>query len=194
MITSAKIQPVWNKFEINEYSPTTPIVKIMEFTKCLVQKEDPWTKTKQSIKLLLQTFVRLTKTSPEVFLGDWKKSGDLHPSLVGSKWTASIKVLGCAFRLQVQIKVPVKTILKNNTEDLKLRGKSLTFDPTCVPTKTKTGRFLTGKELLQSFVKRQCVSKQLTWKFQSYIEVTFCSNMYGLENMIILFLVSEICY
>ena len=67
-------------------------------------------------------------------------------------------------------------------EDLKLRGKSLTFNPACMPTKTKTGRFLTGRELRQPFAKRLCVSKQFTWKFQSYIKVVVYGNMYGVRK------------
>ena len=47
-----------------------------------------------------------------------------------------------------------KGILKNNMKDLKLQGKSLIFDPACVSTKTKTGHFLTGREIRQPFTKK----------------------------------------
>ena len=146
-IASSKIKPFWSKFEINKYTPTSPIAKIMKFIECLVQKDKSWTKTKQFIKVLVHTFVHLTKTSPKVFLGDLKKSGNLYLSVEGSLWMVATKVLGCSFSLQIQIKVAIKNILRNNTKDLKLQGKSLTFDLACVPIKTKTGRFLTGREL-----------------------------------------------
>ena len=152
-ITSLKIQPFWSEFEINEYTPTSPIAKIMKFIKCLVHKKESWTITKKFIQLLHHTFVSLIKTSAEIFLGDWKKKGNLYPSTAGSLCTAAIKVLGCSFSLQIQIKVAAKIILKNNMKNLKLQGNSLTFDPACVPIKTKTGHFLTGRELRQPFAK-----------------------------------------
>ena len=56
------------------------------------------------------------------------------------------------------------------------------FDPACVSTKTKAGRFLTSMVLCQPFAKRQCVSKQFTWKYQTYIKFTICGNMYGVRE------------
>ena len=144
-----------------------PIPKIMEFIESLVKKKDPWTKARPAITVLHHTFVALTKTSPKVFLGNWENSGDLQPSAPGSLWTAVIKVLGCSFSLQVPIKVTAKSILKNDMKDLKLRGKSLTFDPACISTETKTGHFLTGRVPRQPFAKRQCVQKQFTWMHQT---------------------------
>ena len=52
------------------------------------------------------------------------------------------------------------------------------FNPACVSTKTKAGRFLTGMVLRQPFPKRQCVLKQFTWKYQTYIKLIVCGNMY----------------
>ena len=69
-------------------------------------------------QLLHHTFVALFKTSPEIFLGNWKKNGDLHPFSAASLWTAAIGVLGCAFALKVQIKLSAKGILKNDMKDL----------------------------------------------------------------------------
>ena len=146
-IASSKIQPFWSKFEINEYIPTTLIAKFLKIIECLVHKKVPWTNSKQSIQLLYHTFISLTKISPEVILGDGKKSGDLYPSPTGPLWTAAIKVLGCSFSLQVQVMVAAKSILKNNMKHLKLQRKSLTVDPACVPTKTKISRLLTSREL-----------------------------------------------
>ena len=113
----------------------------MEFIACLVKKEGDWTKTPDACKVLHHTFASLTKTSPEVFLGNWKKHGDLQPTSVASLWTAAIGVLGCAFNLRMQIQRTAKDILKNNMKDLKFREKKLTFDPACVPTKTKQAAF-----------------------------------------------------
>ena len=114
-----------------------------------------------------------------MFLNNWKKNTDLHPSPEATLWTAAIRVLGCVFVLQVQIRTSAKAILKNEMKDLKYQGKNLTFDIACVPTKTKTDRFLTGKTTHQPFSKRQCVPKQFTKQCQSFYEVTICVNMFG---------------
>ena len=53
-----------------------------------------------------------------------EKNGDLHPSSSASLWTATIKVLGCPFFLQVQIAMPLKGILKNDMKDLKVGGEN----------------------------------------------------------------------
>ena len=97
-------------------------------------------------------------------------------------WTAAIKVLECSFSLKIPVKTITKSILKNDMKGLKLKGKSLTFDPACVSTKTKAGCFLTGMVLCQPFAKRQCVSKQFTWKYQTYIKLTICGNIYGVRK------------
>ena len=60
------------------------------------------------------TFVAHSKTSLEVFIGDQKRNGDLHPSVAASLWTAAIKVLGCSFNLKVQIKLTAKSIVKSD--------------------------------------------------------------------------------
>ena len=133
---STKFQEIWANSNTNKYSPTTPVLTIMVFISVLVKKKGDWTKTGPAPKLLHHTFVALSKTSPEVFVGDWKKNGDLHPSSAASLWTAAIKVLGCDFALKVQ-----KGILKNDTKDLKVGGKKLSFDSACISIKTKTGRF-----------------------------------------------------
>ena len=52
----------------------------MDFIDCLVKKKGAWTKTPRAVKVFHGTFVALSKTSPEVFLDDWKRNGDLHPS------------------------------------------------------------------------------------------------------------------
>ena len=75
----------------------------------------------QALKLLHHTFVPLTKNSPKVVFGDWKKSGDLHLSTPGSLWIAEIKVLGCSFSLQVPIKVTVKKYSQEWYERLKVK-------------------------------------------------------------------------
>ena len=118
-LVSTKIQVMWDEFEINEYTHTIPIAKIMEFINCLVQKKKPWIKMVQAIKLLNKTFVALTKTSPEVFLNNWKRNGDFHLSAPGSLWTTAIKVLGCPFQLKIPVKVTAKGILKNYMKGLK---------------------------------------------------------------------------
>ena len=114
-----------------------------------------------------------------MFLKDWKKNGDLHLSPAATLWATAIRVLGCAFVLKVQIRTTAKNILKKDMKDHKFQRKSLTFDVACVPTTTKTGRFLTSKPAYQPFAKRQCVSKQFTREFQSFLEVTICGNNVG---------------
>ena len=126
---------MWVEFNNNLIS------KITEFIACLVKKKDDWTKTPDTHKVLHHTFVALTKTSPKVFLGDWEKNGDLHPSSIAFLWATAIRVLGCAFNLRVQFRMTAKGILKNDVKDLKFREKKLTFDPGCVPTKTKQATF-----------------------------------------------------
>ena len=125
---SDKFKVQWAEFDEVEYNSTAPTLKTMEFIDCLFKKKDDWTSTPNALKVLHETFVALTKTSPIVFLEDWKKNRDFHPSPAASLWTAAIRVLGCAFNLKVQIQQTVKSILKNNMKDFKfnlLCGKFL---------------------------------------------------------------------
>ena len=157
----------------------------MDFIDCLVKKKGDWTKTPEAIKVLHGTFVALSTTSPvKVFLDDWKSnSRDLYPSPEAALWLAAIRVLGCAFVLKVHIRPTVKSIIKNDMKDLKFRGKKLTLNPASVPTKTKTGRFLTGKVAHQMFAKRQCVPKKFTREYhQSFTKVTICGNMFWVRK------------
>ena len=156
----------------------------MDFIECLVQKKKPWTKTTPALKLLHYTCVALTKSSPKVFLTNWKRNGDLHPSAAGSLWTAANTVLGSSFLLETPVKVIAKGILKNNSKGLKLKRKSLAFNPACVSTRTKVGHFLTGMVLLQPFVKRQCVLKQFSQKYQTIIKQTICGIIFGVKKWV----------
>ena len=166
---------------MNTHLPS-PIARITEFIECLVQKQLPWTKTSPGILLLHKLFVALTKTSPKIFLHDWKKNGDLLPSDPALLWTAAINVLGCSFALVVPIKTTAKGILKKEMNSLKLNRKKLMFDPVCVSTSTKVGRFLTDKVPRQLFTKKLRVTKQFTRKQQLYIKLTICGNMYGVQK------------
>ena len=139
-------------------------------------------KTAGACKVLHHTFIALSKTSWEVFGGDWKKNGDLHPSPPASLWTAAIKVLGCSFDLKFQLKLTAKGILKSDMKDLKVGGKKLTFDVACISLKTKTRRFLTDKVPCQPFAKRLCVPKKFSRKHQTYIQVTVCGNTFGVRK------------
>ena len=179
---SDKFKGLWDESDEVEYNSNTPISKIMEFIDCLVKKKGDWTKSRGAAKVLHDIFASLSKTSPEVCLDDWEKNGDLHPSPEATLWLAAIRVLGCAFVLKSQIRQTVKSILKNDMKDLQFRGKKLIFDPACVPTETKTGRFLTNKVTRQHFAKRQCAPKQFDRKYQSFIKVTICGNMFGVRK------------
>ena len=99
---STSIQAIWDDFEFYEFTPTTLITKIIEFADYLAQKKAPWKKSQQAPKLFPHTFVDLTKTSSEVFLTDWTRKSDLHPSAPGSMWTAANTVLGSSFQLKSQ--------------------------------------------------------------------------------------------
>ena len=69
-----------------------------------------------------------------------------------------------------------------NKKGLKSKGKSLTFNLECVTTKTKIGHFLTGMVLCQPFAKLQKDSKQFLCQFQTFIELTICANMFGIQR------------
>ena len=130
----------------------------------------------------MHTFVALSKTSPEIFKTAWTKNGNLLPSTAGSLWAASNNVLGSSWSLITPVKLTSKSILVRDKKNLKSKGKSLTFDPECVTTKTKVGHFLTGMVLRQPFAKRQKVSKQFVREFQTFIELTICANMVGIQQ------------
>ena len=122
------------------------------------------------------------QTSPEIFETAWMKKGNLLPSTAGSLWSASNNALGSSWSLITPIKITAKSIFVRNKKNLKSKGKSLTFDPECVTTKTKVGHFLTGMVLRQSFAKRQKVSKQFVREFQTFIKLTICANMAGIQR------------
>ena len=180
---STKFQDLWSKSNAVAYTPDTPVLAIMDFISVLDKKKEDRTKSAEARYVFHHTFVALSRTSPEVFGGDWKRSGELHPSPPASLWTAAIKVLGCSFDLKVQIKLTAKGILKSDIKDLKVGGKKLTFDVVCKSIKTKAGRFLTGKVAHRPFAKKVCVQKQFSRKYQSYIQVTVCGNIFGVKKM-----------
>ena len=154
----------------------------MAFISTLLKKKEDWTKSAEARYVFHNTFVALSRTSPEVFGSDWKRLGELNPSLPASLWTAAIKVLGCFFNLKAQIKLTAKGILKSDSKDLQVGGKKLTFDVVCKSIKTKAGRFLTDKVARQPFAKKVCVQKQFSRKFRSYIQVTVSGNIYGVKK------------
>ena len=133
----------------------------MAFITVLVKKKEDWTKTVEARTLFHRTFVALSKISTEVFIGDWKRNGDLHPSLVASLWTAAIKVLSCSFDLKIQIKLTAKGILKSNMKDLKVGGEKLTFDPSCISIKTKNGPFFNWKSHLSTICEKAMCPKAI---------------------------------
>ena len=190
---STKFQDLWTEFDANKYTPTTPILNIMEFIACLVKKKDEWTKTAPACKLLHHTFAALTKTSQEVFLGKQKKNDDLHPSSAASLWTAAIRVLGCSFALKVQIKMSAKGIVKNNMKDLQFRGEKLTFDPACVSTKTKTGRFLPERSLVNHLLKGNACQSSLPRSIKHTLKSQFVVTYFESGNMTTLLNISERC-
>ena len=179
---STKFQDLWSKSNSVAYSSDTPVSTIMDFISVLDKKKEDWTKTVEARNLLNNTFIALSKTSPEVFGGYWKRTGKLPPSPLASLWTATIKVLGCSFGLNIQIKLTANRILKSNIKDLKIEGKKLTFDVASVSVNTKEGRFLTGKVPCQPFAKKIRVEKQFSRKHQTYIQVTVSGNIYGVKK------------
>ena len=120
---STNFQDLWSKSNAVAYSPDTPVPTIMDFILVLDKKKKDWTKTAEARNVFHNTFVALSKTSPDVFGGDWKRSGELHPSPPASLWTAAIKVLGCSFNLKFQIKLTAKGILNSDIKDLQVGGK-----------------------------------------------------------------------
>ena len=84
--------------------------------------------------------------------------------------------------MKVQIKLTVKGILKSDINDLKVDSKKLTFDVASKSIKTKAGRFFTGKVADQPFAKKIRVQKQFIRKYQSYIQVTVCGNIFGVRK------------
>mmetsp|Transcript_13319 Transcript_13319/g.13139 ORF Transcript_13319/g.13139 Transcript_13319/m.13139 type:complete len:100 (-) Transcript_13319:1918-2217(-) len=77
---STKFQELLANSNADEYFPTTLVLTIMAFISVLDKKKEDWTKTTKARRLLHHTFIALFKTSPEVFVGDWTKNSDLHPS------------------------------------------------------------------------------------------------------------------
>ena len=77
---SDKFKVLWDEFDEVEYNYNTPISKIMEFIDCLVKKKGNWTKSCGAAKFLHKFFISLSKTSMEVFLGDWKMENEQRPS------------------------------------------------------------------------------------------------------------------
>ena len=143
------IQPFWSQFSSSDtYLLITPIPCLEEFITVFSLNQEPWTKTAEAHKLFLHTFVALSKTSPEIFETAWTKNGNLLPSTAGSLWAASNNVLGSSWSLITPVKITAKSILVRDKKNLKSKGKSLTFNPECVTTKTKVGYFLTGMVLL----------------------------------------------
>ena len=123
---SIKFQDLWSKSNAVAYSPDTPVSAIMDFISVLDKKKEDQTKSAEARYVFHNTFVALSRTSSEVFGGDWKRSGELHPFPPAFLWTAAIKVLGCSFNLKVQIKLTAKGILNRDSKDLQVGGKKLT--------------------------------------------------------------------
>ena len=127
-------------------------------------------------------FCVLSRISPEIFAGDWKRTGKLESSPIASWWTAVIEVLGCSSNLMVQIQLTNKAVLKSDSKGLKVGRKTLTFDITGKSIKSKTGHFIEGKVRPQPFATKISVAQQFSTKFQSYLELQVSGNMHGLKK------------
>ena len=80
----------------NQYIPTATITWLVKFIKTLDKNKETRNKTPESHALFHNTFVALTKISPEIFENAWTNESDLLPSTAGLVCVASNLVLGSA--------------------------------------------------------------------------------------------------
>ena len=168
-LESAKFQLLWSKFTNDEFSLDLPVAKIKDFVSALFKNQEDWTSSIDARFVYHRIFYALSRTSPEIFAGDWKRTGELQPSPIASWWTASIQVLGCSFSLMVQIQMTAKSVFKSDSKTLKVGGKTLTFDIQRKSIKTKTGRFVEGKVRRLPFATKINIAQQFATRYQTYL-------------------------
>ena len=189
-LDSPKFQLLWSKFTTDDFSRDLPIAKIKVFVLALYKNKEDWTSSQDTRYVYHRILCALSRTSPEIFGGDWKRTGKLQPSLIISWWTAVIEVLGCFFNLMVQIIMTTKAVLKSDSKGLKVGGKTLTLD-IVGKSITKTGRLIKGKVKRLPFATKIRVAQQFSTKYQIYLELQVSGNILGVKNGIILSQSSE---
>ena len=74
-LDSAKFQLLWSKFTTDEFSLDLPVVKIKDFVSALLMNQEDWTRSIDARFVYHRLFCAVSRTSPEIFVGDWKRTG-----------------------------------------------------------------------------------------------------------------------
>ena len=139
LLESHKLRYAWSQFTTEEFALDTPVPKIRTFVALMLKNTDSWTSSKDGRYVFHAICCALSRISPEVFGGDWIRTGELQPSPAASWWTAAIEALGCSFNLMHQIALTTKSVLKSDSKGLRVGGKALTFDIVGKSTMTSAG-------------------------------------------------------
>ena len=94
LLDSPKLKHAWLKSTTNEFARDIPVSTIKTFVSILLKNKEDWTSSQDGRYVYHDIFCDLSRTSPEIFGGVWKRTGKLQPSPIASWWTAAIEVLG----------------------------------------------------------------------------------------------------
>ena len=111
---------LWDR--VNKMEPT--VQSVSDHIKILIQAGEPWT-DKQIAKDALKIYIKLSKTSPEIFGNLLTEKGSLVKAKETIFWSAAVDVFGKNFGLAKELPIPIAEKLRMKK---KSNTKKLTWD------------------------------------------------------------------
>ena len=133
------LQKLWDSVNKKE-KPT--VKQIAEQVKTIIQAIEPWTDN-QLAKDSLSIYVKLSRTSPEIFSDLLTEKRALVKTEVAIFWAAAVQVLGENFELEKDIYVPIAKKLQTEKKN---KSKKLTWDFSFNGVPSSSTNYLNGKK------------------------------------------------
>ena len=125
---------------VNKTEPTVPLVS--DHIKIFIQAREPWT-DKQIAKDALRIYIKLSKTSPEIFGNLLTEKGSLVKNEETIFWSAAVDVFGENFQLAKELPMPIAEKLRM---EKKSNTKKLTWNLSFKGVPSLSTNYLNGKK------------------------------------------------
>ena len=125
---------------VNKTEPT--VKSVSDHIKILIQEGEPWTE-KQIAKDTLKIYIKLSKTSPEIFGTFLTEKGSLVKNEETIFWSAAVDVFGENFQLAKELPMPIAEKLRL---EKKSNTKKLTWDLSFNGVPSQSTNYLNGKK------------------------------------------------
>ena len=129
---------LWEKVNITD--PT--VESVSDHIKILIQEGEPWTED-QIAKDALKIYIKLSKTSPEIFGNFLTEKGSLVKNKETIFWSAAVNVFGENFQLAKDLPMPISEKLR---QEKKSNTKKLTWDLSFNGVPSQSTNYLNGKK------------------------------------------------